>query len=112
MAEDTCHRGHAWTPENTALWRDGYRRCRTCLRERDLRYQHSAEGRAARQRYDASSRKKLSRRRWNGTTEAWIAKRKYILKGARESIEAELASLAAEEAELWVQASSKPAPTR
>jgi hypothetical protein len=25
-----CKRGHAYTPENTMLWADGYKRCRAC----------------------------------------------------------------------------------
>ena len=31
----TCSRGHYWTPENTGPVKGGYRRCRTCHRERE-----------------------------------------------------------------------------
>lgn len=33
-AADTCKRGHPWTPENTRLSAEGWRTCRTCVRER------------------------------------------------------------------------------
>ena len=33
-AADTCKRGHPWTPESTRLSAEGWRTCRTCVRER------------------------------------------------------------------------------
>lgn len=35
-ARPKCHKGHAYTPENTKLYR-GYRVCRRCKREKDAR---------------------------------------------------------------------------
>lgn len=32
-----CKHGHPWTPENTCVWADGFRRCKVCRRERGRR---------------------------------------------------------------------------
>lgn len=35
ITENRCKRGHDFTPENTALTKDGYRQCRACRRARE-----------------------------------------------------------------------------
>ena len=34
MGKTHCKHGHEYTPENTAIWDEGYRRCRECSRIR------------------------------------------------------------------------------
>ncbi|HEY2615799.1 MAG TPA: hypothetical protein VGI78_00525 [Acetobacteraceae bacterium] len=37
-ARTHCHQGHEYTPENTAIHKDGYRVCRACHRMQQLAY--------------------------------------------------------------------------
>lgn len=56
-----CKRGHAWTPENTRITKDGHRVCRTCAREwaeRDRR----RKGRPTREVSDAERQKSTCKR--------------------------------------------------
>lgn len=42
-----CKRGHEYTPENTKNRSDGYRECRTCMREASRRYKAARKEAAA-----------------------------------------------------------------
>lgn len=47
LAKTHCPRGHAYTPENIEMYRDGKRRCRTCIRARRRKNQPLAPGEAS-----------------------------------------------------------------
>ena len=42
-----CKRGHPFDAENTYLWKDGARRCKTCIRTASREYQRRLRARAA-----------------------------------------------------------------
>lgn len=43
-AKKTCVQGHAFTPENTFVDKNGWRGCRECRRAASLRYAHKRRG--------------------------------------------------------------------
>ena len=43
-AKSACPQGHAFTPENTRHMPNGYRRCKTCERERSARNSEQFKG--------------------------------------------------------------------